>query len=102
MSLSANTKKDFRKGEHNTMKKKVVKEIYVDMVKPIENTTKAYTAGKITFSEYLGRVTEVYENVSWFPYNAANAGTITTNEADLIYERFQQFVKKEIRKACRV
>ena len=83
------------------MKKKVVKEIYIDMVKPIENVTKAYTAGRITFTEYLETVTQVYDNVSWFPYNAANAGTITTNEADLIFERFQQFVKKEIRKACK-
>lgn len=83
------------------MKRKAVKNIYIDMVKPIETATKAYTDGKITFSEYLGRVTEVYENVSWFPYTAANAGTITTNEADLIYERFQQFVKKEIKKACK-
>ena len=83
------------------MKRKAVRNIYIGMVKPIENVTKAYTAGKITFSEYLGRVTEVYENVSWFSYEAANAGTITANEADLIYERFQQFVKKEIKKACK-
>ena len=83
------------------MRKKAVKEIYADMVKPIENTTKAYTSGKITFTEYLETVTENYDNVSWFPYTAANAGTITANEADLIYERFQQFVKKEIKKACK-
>ena len=83
------------------MKKKVVRNIYIDMVKPIENATKAYKAGKITFYEYLETVLEQYKICYWEPYNAATAGTITTNEADLIFERFQQFVKREIKNACK-
>ena len=83
------------------MKKKVVRNIYIDMVKPVENATKAYKAGKMTFYEYLETVTEQYKVCYWEPYNAATAGIITTNEADLIYERFQQFVKREIKNACK-
>ena len=89
------------KGEHNTMKRKAVRNIYIDMVKPVEEATKAYKAGKMTFSEYLETVLEQYKLCYWEPYNIATAGTITKREADLIYERFEQFVKKEIKNACK-
>ena len=84
------------------MKRKAVKNIYIDMVKPVETATKAYKAGKITFSEYLETITEQYKICYWEPYNVATAGIITTNEADLIYERFEQFVKKELKNACKI
>lgn len=83
------------------MKRKAVRNIYIDMVKPVETATKEYKAGRITFFEYLETVAEQYRICFWEPYNAATAGIITTNEADLVYERFQQFVKKEIKNACK-
>ena len=89
------------KGEQNTMKRKAVKGIYEEMCEPIGNLTANYKRGVITFTEYLQNVVELYNTVYFWPYDSANAGTITTNEADLIHERFQQFVKKEIKNACK-
>lgn len=83
------------------MKKKVVKEIYAEMCAPIGNLTTNYKRGVITFTEYLQNVVELYNTAYYWPYDRANAGKITLEEADLIFTRFQQFTKREIKNACK-
>ena len=83
------------------MKRKAVREIYATICEWSAAKTRPYEQGFITFDEFLKRQADTM-NAAWEAiYIERDAGRITPEEAQTIAERFQQFVKKEIRKACR-
>lgn len=95
VSLSKSIQKDFSKGEQRTMKKKIVRKIYSEMCERFQHETRGYKRHLITFAEYLQTAGETLTELYWKPKDAAEAGIITEADAELIIDRFHEYVKKK-------
>ena len=83
------------------MKKKVVREIYATICKWSLFESGRYRNGFATFEEFLKGQADTMSAAREVLNIEETAGRITPEEAQTIYERFQQFVKKEIKNACK-
>lgn len=83
------------------MKKKIVRKIYSEMCERFQYETRGYKRHLITFAEYLQTAGETLTELYWKPKDAAAAGIITEADAELIIDRFHEYVKKEIKNACK-
>ncbi len=101
VSLSKSIQKDFRKGEHNTMKKKIVKEYYTESAEMFVQVTDYYKKNLITFEEMLRETADRLKTETHVIYNAWAAGLLAYDEYQLILDRLNAFVKKEVKNACR-
>ena len=83
------------------MKRKAVREIYATICEWSAAKTKIYARGFITFDVFLKRQADTM-NAAWEAiYIERDAGRITPEEAQTIAKRFTEFVKKEIKNACK-
>ncbi len=79
------------------MKRKAVKNIYIELCERFQKVTHRYNIGLLNFAEYLQTAGNTLRELYWIPIKAEAAGTITAEERQLITDRFSDFVKKEIK-----
>ena len=83
------------------MKRKAVREIYATICEWSAAKTRPYERGLITFEEFLRRQADTMSAAREVINTEETAGRITPEEAQTVYERFKQFVKKEVKNACK-
>ena len=83
------------------MKRKAVREIYATICEWSASKTRPYERGFITFEEFLWRQADTMNAARDVLSVEETAGRITPEEAQTIAKRFTEFVKKEIKNACK-
>ena len=83
------------------MKRKAVREIYATICEWSAAKTRPYERGFITFDVFLKQQADTMNAAREVLSIEETAGRITPEEAQTIAERFQQFVKKEVKNACK-
>jgi hypothetical protein len=83
------------------MKRKAVREIYATICEWSAAKTRPYERGFITFDEFLRRQADTMSAAWEAIYIERDAGRITPEEAQTIAKRFTEFVKREIKNACK-
>lgn len=102
VSLSKSIQKDFNKGEQQSMKKKIVKEYYTESAEMFVQVTDYYKKNLITFEEMLRETADRLKTETHVIYNAWAAGLLVYDEYQLIIDRLNAFVKKEVKNACKI
>ena len=83
------------------MKKKIVRQLYIDAAERLTPYTHQYKRRLIPFEEMLTNIGNALRDEKNDLMEAENAGTITADERQLIVDRLETFVKKEIKNACK-
>ena len=83
------------------MKKKIVRQLYIDAAERLTPYTHYYKRCLIPFEEMLTSIGDALRDEKNDIIDAENAGTITADERQLIFDRLEAFVKKEIKNACK-
>ena len=84
------------------MKKKAVREIYATICEWSAAKTRPYERGLIGLDDFLTYQAETMSAAREVLSIEETAGRITPEEVQTIYDRFQQFVKKEVKNACKM
>ena len=83
------------------MKRKAVREIYATICEWSVAKTRPYERGFVTFEEFLWQQADIMNAAREVLNVEETAGRITPEEAQTIAKRFMEFVKKEIKNACK-
>ena len=83
------------------MKKKIVRQLYIDAAERLTPYTHYYKRCLIPFEEMLTSIGDALRDEKNDLREAENAGTITADERQLIIDRLETFVKKEVKNACK-
>lgn len=83
------------------MKKKIVRQLYIDAAERLTPYTHYYKRHLIPFDEMLTNIGNALRDEKNDLREAENAGTITADERQLIVDRLEAFAKREIKNACK-
>ena len=83
------------------MKKKVVRQLYIDAAERLTPYTHYYKRRLISFDDMLTSIGNALRDEIIDLMEAENAGTITADERQLIIDRLEAFTKKELKNICK-